>query len=120
MEFANGATVQLTTSFDVWGARNLPCIEIYGTEGTIVVPDPNGFGGPVYVKRHNTDFMEMPLTHCYAENSRGLAVADMASAIRNNRKHRANEELCYHALEVMHSFEMSSDSGKVYELQSTC
>ena len=120
MEFANGATVQLTTSFDVWGARSLPCIEIYGTEGTLVVPDPNCFGGPVYLKRFNTDFKEMPLTHCYAENSRGLAVADLASAIRHGRKHRANEQLCYHALEVMHSFELSSDSGRVYELKSTC
>lgn len=120
MQFANGATVQLTTSFDVWGARSLPCIEIYGTEGTIVVPDPNGFCGPIYLKRHNTDFMEMPLTFCYPDNSRGLGVADLASALRHNRMNRCNGQLCYHALEVMHSFELSSDSGKVYELQSTC
>lgn len=121
MQFANGATVQLTTSFDTWGSQRLEnFIEIYGTEGTMVVPDPNCFGGPVYVKRHNTDFKEMPLLFCYSENSRGLAVADMASAIRHGRKHRANEKLCYHALEVMHSFEISSDSGKLYECGSTC
>jgi predicted dehydrogenase len=120
MDFASGATATIITSFDVWGARSLPCIEIYGTEGTMVVPDPNTFGGPVFVKRYNTDFKEMPLTHSYADNSRGLAVADLASAIAHGRKHRANDELCYHALEVMHSFELSSNANQHYFLKSTC
>ncbi len=50
MEFKNGAVGHITTSFDVWGAR-LPNIEIYGTEGSLSVPDPNGFGGTVLYKR---------------------------------------------------------------------
>ena len=49
MEFANGAIGTITTSFDVYGGR-LPRIEIYGTKGTLAVPDPNGFGGEVWVR----------------------------------------------------------------------
>ncbi len=49
LDFASGAVATLITSFDVW-AHNLPRIEIYGSEGTLSVPDPNTFGGPVKVK----------------------------------------------------------------------
>ena len=50
MDFANGAVGTIITTFDVWAA-NLPRIEIYGTEGSLVVPDPNTFGGAVMVRR---------------------------------------------------------------------
>ncbi len=46
LEFENGASGTLITSFDIWGA-NLPRIEIHGTEGSLSVPDPNTFGGTV-------------------------------------------------------------------------
>jgi len=120
MDFANGAIGTIVTSFDVWSAQ-LPRIEIYGTEGTLSVPDPNTFGGPVYVRRAGaSEWSEIPLTHGYAENSRGIGVADMAYAIRSGRPHRANGELAYHVLDIMHGFHDASDSGKHYELASTC
>jgi predicted dehydrogenase len=50
MEFANGAIGTIITTFDVWAA-SLPPMEIYGTQGSLSVPDPNGFGGPVRVQR---------------------------------------------------------------------
>ena len=79
MDFANGAVGTIITSFDVWAA-DLPRIEIYGTEGSLSVPDPNSFGGPVRVCRPGaTEWSEIPLTHS-AENSRGIGVADMAYA----------------------------------------
>src|SRR5260221_13785854 len=49
MDFANGAIGTILTSFDVWSST-LPNIEIYGTEGSMRVPDPNGFGGSVMVR----------------------------------------------------------------------
>lgn len=120
MDFANGAIGTIVTSFDVW-STTLPRIEIYGTEGTMIVPDPNGFGGPVMVRRMGaTEWSQVPLTHGYAENSRGIGAADMAYAIQSGRKHRANGEMAYHVLDIMHGFHDASDSGKHYELQSTC
>lgn len=118
-DFASGAIVSMITSFDVWGA-NLPRIEIYGTKGSLSVPDPNTFGGPVKIKLANSDWMELPLTHGYSENSRGLGVADMAYAIRTGRKHRANGELTYHVLEAMHGIHDAANSGQYYYMQSNC
>ncbi|HLK59543.1 MAG TPA: Gfo/Idh/MocA family oxidoreductase [Chthonomonadaceae bacterium] len=119
MDFANGAIGTILTSFDVWAA-NLPNIEIYGTEGSMRVPDPNGFGGPILVRRAGAkEWSEMPLTHGYAENSRGIGVADMAYAIQTGRPHRASGALGYHALEAMHGFHDASDSGAHYAMQST-
>ena len=120
INFASGAIGTITTSFDVW-ATNVPCIEIYGTEGTLAVPDPNGFGGPVRLRRMNaSEWTEMPLTHGYADNSRGIAVADMAYALRSGREHRASGHLAYHVLEAMHGFHDASNEGRNYEMKSTC
>ncbi len=120
LDFANGAVGTLVTSFDIWG-HTLPCIEIYGTEGSISVPDPNGFGGLVRVKRHDTaEWMAMPLTHGYAENSRGIGVADMAAAIAGKRRHRASGELAMHVLDVMLAFEDASTSGRAVMIRSAC
>ena len=120
LEFQNGATATILASFDVW-AVHLPVIEIYGTEGSLVVPDPNGFGGPVYVWRLGGEgWKEAPLTHGYTENSRGIGVADMACALRSGRPHRANGELAYHVLDIMHGFLDASDKGRHVELKSTC
>src|SRR4051812_3071051 len=77
MDFASGPVATLITSFDVWGA-NLPRIEIYGSEGSLSVPDPNTFGGPVLVRRAGEkEWTNVPLTHGYTEQSRGLGLADM-------------------------------------------
>jgi len=120
MDFANGAVGNIITTFDVWYA-NLPRIEIYGTEGTLSVPDPNGFGGPVRVRRMGEkEWTEVPLTHGYAENSRGIGVADMACGLRSGRPHRASGELAYHVLDIMHAIHDASDKGKHVEPESTC
>lgn len=119
IDFANGAIGTIIQSFDVWAAQ-LPCIEIYGTEGSLSVPDPNGFGGPVKLRRPGGDWMNMPLSHIYAENSRGIGVADMAYALRSGRKHRTNGEMAYHVLDAMHAFHDASDQGKHIMLESTC
>lgn len=101
LEFANGALGQVSMSFDIWHHR-LPHIEIYGTEGSLTVPDPNGFGGVISVRgKGEGDWHEVPISRAYAENSRGLGVLDMACAIRDGRPARAGGELAYHVLEIM-------------------
>lgn len=120
MDFACGAVGTIVTSFDVWGG-NVPCIEIYGTEGTLSVPDPNGFGGPVRIRRAGShEWSDVPHTHIYAENARGLGVADMAYALRSGRPHRASGEMAYHVLDVMHAFHDASYTGSHVQIQSTC
>jgi predicted dehydrogenase len=120
MDFANGAVGTIITTFDVWAAQ-LPWIEIYGTEGSLSVPDPNSFGGPVAVRRAGADaWTPMPLTHGYTRQNRGLGVADMAYALRSGRRHRANGEMAYHVLEIMQAFLDASFEGRHIELASTC
>jgi predicted dehydrogenase len=120
MDFANGAVGTIITSFDVY-SHTLPCIEIYGSDGTLRVPDPNTFGGPVYVKRFREEkWSEIPLLKNYPDNSRGLGLTDMAEAITEGRPHRASGELAYHVLDIMHGFHDASASGKYYDVKSTC
>lgn len=120
MDFENGTVGTIITSFDIWEA-NLPLIEIYGTEGSLSVPDPNAFGGPVLVRRYNSaEWKEIPLTHGHEENSRGIGVADMAYALLSGRSHRANGELTYHILDAMHAFLDASAEGRHIDLASSC
>jgi predicted dehydrogenase len=120
IEFAQGAVASVITSFDIWGST-LPNIEIYGTEGTLLVPDPNTFGGPVRIRRMGTtEWSEIPLSHPYPENSRGLGVADMAESIRAGTPHRANAEVGAHVLEIMHGIHDAALSGQYHTLQTSC
>lgn len=119
MEFQNGAVGTIITSFDVWRADN-PRIEIYGSKGSMQVPDPNGFGGPVKITNGAGEWREIPITRPYTENSRGLGVWDMAKALRHGTHHRTNGALAYHVLDIMLGFTDSSRSGMFYHLQSSC
>jgi predicted dehydrogenase len=121
IDFASGVIGNITTSFDAFGGTSLPPIEVYGSEGTLLVPDPNTFGGPVQIrKRDEMEFKGVPLTFGFAQNSRGLGVADMAKAILEGGNYRANGGLAYHVLEAMHGFHDSSENGKRYIMESTC
>lgn len=106
-----------------------PRIEVYGTHGTLICPDPNTFGGPVLLKRREySNFMEIPLvfdnvtgnkgdsTEPWSASRRGLGVSDMARAIRENRRHRCNEELHLHALELIYGLETCMTENRMYEM----
>src|SRR5690606_27498288 len=85
------------------------------------LPDPNTFGGPVKVWRADSgEWQDVPLSFEFAENSRGLGVADMAQAIHANRPHRGNGDLAYHVLDIMHAVHEASLQGQHIELISTC
>lgn len=120
VDFQNGAVVTLITSFDVWHHSN-HFIEIHGTEGSLQVPDPNYFDGPVKICRaSNSSWEEVPLSHGYTDNMRSIGVADMARAIQQKSINRCNGDLAYHVLEVMHAFLESSESGKHILIESSC
>lgn len=117
LDFANGSVGTLITSFDVWH-DNLPRMEIYGSEGTLSVPDPNHFRGPVRVKRVGADhWSEIPLTHD-ATMLRGVGVADLAYALRSGRSHRTSGDLAWHVLDLMHSILESADAGRHIDVTS--
>ncbi len=118
LQFESGAVATITTTFDVYydcGAS----LEVYGTKGTLRVPDPNGFGGPVMLLRpEDGTFREIPLVFDYRDNSRGLGLADMAAALREGRDMRAGAQQTLHVLEIMTAFEKSSQEGKFVALES--
>lgn len=119
LDFEQGAVASIITTFDVWSAE-LPRIEIYGTQGTLSVPDPNTFGGPVRLRRAgSTEWQEIPIPFQYTANSRGIGVADMAHAIASGRDHRASGDLAYHVLEIMETIHVASDKGQHQMLAST-
>ena len=117
LNFENGAVGVVSTSFDVQRST-LPCIEVYGTEGSIFVPDPNNFSGIVKLfKKGSDNWREVPLTHPYADNSRGLGVLDLVDSILEVRPNRASGAMAFHVLDAMHAFLESSDSGSIVKLQ---
>ncbi|MDR0495294.1 MAG: Gfo/Idh/MocA family oxidoreductase [Treponema sp.] len=120
LDFSCGVAGTLITSFEVY-SHTLPGIEIYGTEGSLRLPDPNTFGGPVHVRRFRAEqWSEIPLLKDYPENSRGLGITDMALAIEEDRPHRASAELTFHVLDIMHGIHDASASGRYYKPKSKC
>jgi predicted dehydrogenase len=120
LDFAAGPIGTIITTFDVQ-ASVLPWLEIYGTTGTLAAPDPNTFGGPVRLRlTGESEWTEIPVTRPYTENSRGLGLADMAEGIRTGRDHRANGDLAYHVLDIMHAIHDASTAGQHVRLESTC
>ena len=116
MDFESGAVGTILTTFDVWFST-LPRIEVYGSDGSLLVPDPNTFGGPVMLRKPgDSSWEEVPLTHGYTENSRGIGLADMAQAIESGRPHRASGDLALHVLEAMEGIHTASESGRHYEM----
>jgi predicted dehydrogenase len=118
LEFESGAVVGIAMSFDVPKHRHTP-IEIYGDKGSILVPDPNRFGGEVQVAKTGGEWETIPLTHGHVEGEfRSIGVADMATAILTGRSHRASGALAFHVLEVMEAFQISADQGRRVAIES--
>ena len=118
LSFVCGAAVSMTMSFDVPRHRHVP-IELYGEKGSLLVPDPNYFGGKVEFATADEDWREIPTRHAYADgNYRILGLADMAQAIRTGRPHRASGAAAFHALEVMEAFQTSSDEARAVSISS--
>lgn len=110
IDFHSGAVVTMVMSFDIW-SHNLPRIEVYGSEGTLVVPDPNHFDGAVQVRRAgDKDWSEVPARHALGIG-RGTGVAEMAAAILAGRPHRASGALAAHVVDAMQAFDESSERG---------
>jgi predicted dehydrogenase len=116
IEFVNGCMGTIITSFATWHAvydGMLP-ITVYGTEGTLRIPDPNGFDGPVQVRlAGETEWTDVP--HAFVKGyGRSVGLADMAYAIRSGRPHRASGDQAFAVLDLMQGFLDSAEQGKAY------
>lgn len=138
IEFANEAIVQGFISFDVQNhARNH--MELYGTKGSLVVPDPNMFGGPVLLSRElGSEWQEFSVEDKYLgktniinhsgrsneapkqSNYRGVGLSEMIYSIENNIQHRCNGNLALHVLDIIQSTIIASETKKEVILRSTC
>jgi predicted dehydrogenase len=119
LEHANGVASTVTVSFEVW-ATGSPLFEVYGTAGTILMPDPNQFSDSVNAWTvERPDWHELPVSAGYRDAGRGVGLADMAEAIAAGVPHRASGELGFHVLEIMESVLTSSNEHRVVELTST-
>lgn len=120
IDFENGSTATLLTSFDTPAGSTLPwpTFELYGTDGTLRLPDPNLFDGPVQLQRADTDeLVAIPLTHEYTAG-RGVGVADLAYAIRSDWSHRTSANLASHVLEILDGIREASAAGEHVELST--
>ncbi len=116
IELAAGPSVASTFSFDSPLPRRL--LEITGTEGTLSVPDPNTFGGPLLVRGpKDEDWRELPVYGTSA--GRGLGVLEMARSLRAGVPHRASGALAQHVLEVMAAIAESARRGEFLDVAST-
>jgi predicted dehydrogenase len=118
LQFHNGAIGTLIMSFDIFGA-NLPRIEIYGTKGSLSVPDPNRFDGEVKIKIGRGDWQVVPLTHGNRRDMRGIGAAATGIAVLKGTSPRPSAALGYHVLDVMEASLETARTGKSIEITST-
>lgn len=132
LEFVNGATVTLSASWDVWKNRHEP-MELYGTDGSLFVPDPNFFGGDVEMAGPDGVIHTLPAgDHPFGipnqkdgrgndrANYRCAGLADMATAIYEGREHRCNIDVAVHAVDVMVSILQAGAEKRFVNLTTTC
>ncbi len=132
LEFHSGAEVTIATSWDVWKHGHGNPIEIYGTAGSMLVPDPNFFGGKVAYSQGGSDYAEVDaeLAPFGAPNYQGrpgapmrsnyrmLGVADLIDTVGRKREPRCSGRLAAHVLDVMESTLLSAATRKFVTLKS--
>lgn len=127
LSFEGGAIITLLASWDVW-ASNHPIMELYGTEGTMNLPDPNFFGGELTITARSEAPTQKSWDHPFSipnfeetqANYRGAGLADMALAISESRPHRCNDAFATHVVEVMTAILEAGEAGTVMTMKTTC
>jgi predicted dehydrogenase len=120
LNMENGVIATIHHSFDVNDTKLDNSVEIYGTEGTLIVPTPCNFSGDIwYKKKTMEDWSKVPCIFQYSKDSRGVGVADMAAAILENKSQRLTKEFGYHTLEVLEQLDNSQKYGQARKIEST-
>jgi predicted dehydrogenase len=132
LEFQSGATIAFSASWDVWHHKRNH-FELYGTEGTLYVPDPNFFGGALQMAGADGILHDVaPWDHPFGvindkshqgaplANYRTAGLADMVAAIAAGRDTRCSLERTLHGVDVMTSILKSGETGQFVTLSTTC
>lgn len=131
LEFEQGAQITLSASWDVWAHRHSN-MELYGTEGSIYLPDPNFFGGDVVVVKpgeqpeslpawdHPFGIANEPHKAGMMANYRSAGLADMAAAINDGRDMRCSLARALHGVDVMLSILKSGEKGRFIDIKTQC
>jgi len=131
LEFNDNTKIQYFCSWDVWKHMHTS-IEIYGSEGSIILPDPNFFGGNLLISKKdykwetvNTESMMLGIPNqddngVIQANYRGIGLSDMISSINNKEIPRCSIELSLHVLEIMEGILTAAENQKTYILKSSC
>ena len=132
LEFESGALVSVHFNGNAVGSER-HIFELYGTEATLEVGDPDTFAGEVRLVRPESEPAVIPFTHGYdgrnmlpekspfdGYGNRGIGVADLAWAIRKGRKNRLSKEYGLHCQEILQGLDEAIRTGSTYEVQSRC
>jgi len=138
IEFQNDAMIQGFLSFDVINHKS-NFIDLYGTKGTIIGPDPNMFGGPISVslsedgvwKEYSTEEMKLGKTNIFNKsgrsneaptnaNYRGVGLSEMLYSIEHNLEHRCSGDLVLHVLDMLDTTIKSAEQSKTLLLRTSC
>ena len=130
LNFYNNSKIQFFCSWDVWKHTH-SFIELYGLDGSLIMPDPNFFSGDILLsnknsewKRINNDNMLLGIPNktdnndLKVANYRGIGLSDMIYSINNNNKPRCSLDLSLHVLEVMEAIIKSSEIDSLIEIQT--
>jgi predicted dehydrogenase len=134
LRFASGAQISLMMSWDVW-KHGHPAIELYGTEGSMRVPDPNFFGGAIEFSARDGDWRQADSSAMlfgapnwrspnWAEsrpsqaNYRCLGLAELARAATGGTPHRSSGRLALHVLEAMYGVLAAADTGRAVTIET--
>jgi predicted dehydrogenase len=114
LRLASGGLVTMTVSFEAAG-QYLSGLVVHGSEGSLVLPDANAFGGDVVLRRGRTEGA-VQYESRGAQETRGLGLEDLAEALRAGRPHRASAELALHVLETAEAAVRSAAEGRVIDV----
>ena len=106
-------------------------IELYGIEGSMLLPDPNYFGGELKISKKDAEWEIIDTTNMMlgipnkednnmVANYRGIGLSDMVDSIINKKKARCSLEISLHVLEIMEGFLISSENSNIYKTITTC
>ena len=143
LKFASGTVGNINLSYDMWKS-DLPAMQMYGTDGVLICPNPNTMSGPIkllkadefkafvngkegmiprlgaiYGPQSFELFREIDTVAPRIGNERGLGVTDMAEAILTGKKPRVSADLCRHVTEAINAFDVSAETGVPYQMTTT-
>ena len=131
LNFHNKSKIQLFASWDIWKHCHTK-IELYGLNGSILIPDPNYFGGEILLSNKDSEWQKIKTEDMclgipnhddkgeMVANYRGIGLSDMVNNIKLGKNPRCSLELVLHVLEIMEGIIISSETSNIYKTKTSC